>query len=153
MNQPEGRIRPILQVPDERLQVVCDRVEDPTSPEIQQLAVDLLATLASTEFGGGLAAPQIGSPLRVVVGEKKFFGVEVLINPEIIKGKDRGPSSESCYSLDEAGTCVTVQRFEQVRFRATTIDGRRIKKHLRGLAARMLQHEIDHLDGKTIDTL
>ncbi|NMB92134.1 MAG: peptide deformylase, partial [Parcubacteria group bacterium] len=95
--------------------------------------------------GVGLAAPQIGIPLRVITCEidDKFYA---FINPEIIKTSGKNISmEEGCLSLPD--TYGEVIRPEKIAFRALNADGKKIKIKAFGLLSRVIQHEIDHLDG------
>ena len=98
----------------------------------------------------GLAAVQLGENIRFI-GVK--FGMENLfiINPEIIKNsEDIIASNEGCLSLDSS-LVITVPRYRRVKVRGTTLDGRSISWKGRDLFGRVLQHEIDHLDGVLIN--
>ena len=149
----DPNILPVLQVPDPRLRTVADPVESIHDEEVKQAIANLRATSKSLRFGGGLAAPQLGIPLRIVFIDKSVLGHEVLINPTF-KPRPGGSAvaDEACYSVDNADRSIKVRRFVHGRLYATLPNGRRIKRHVRGFAARMVQHEIDHLDGITIDT-
>lgn len=95
--------------------------------------------------GIGLAAIQIGNPLRVVVCEvnDKIYS---LINPEIIKLSSKtSVLEEGCLSLPNF--YGEVERPEKIIVKATNLEGKKIKLKAFGLLARVLQHEIDHLDG------
>jgi peptide deformylase len=133
------------------------------SPELAGLIAALEAGLA--EAGGvGLAAPQIGVPLRVVlvqdppqflarVPEARLAELErtpvepyVLINPEIERvGDERRTFFEGCLSVD--GYCGLVERTRTVRVRWLDPAGGRHEEVRHGWHARILQHEVDHLDG------
>lgn len=101
----------------------------------------------------GLAAPQVGWKKRVIlvdmgITQKKGLGsLEVLINPEILKSSDEqalGP--EGCYSVDSKLVGM-VKRAKSVNVRAFNQQGELFTKQYSGFTARILQHEIDHLDG------
>jgi peptide deformylase len=95
--------------------------------------------------GIGLAAIQIGNPLRVVVCEinDKIYS---LINPEITKLSSKtSVLEEGCLSLPNF--YGEVERSEKIIVKATNLEGKKIKLKAFGLLARVLQHEIDHLDG------
>jgi peptide deformylase len=116
--------------------------------ETQRLIDDMAETMFAAP-GVGLAAPQVGVPKRVVVirsledpEEKDFF---VLINPEIIR-KDGGElSEEGCLSIPEMR--MEVSRPEKVVIKALDRQGKPFEMEGLGLMARILQHEIDHLNG------
>jgi peptide deformylase len=95
--------------------------------------------------GIGLAAIQAGNPLRIVVCEvnDKIYS---LINPEIVKlSSETSVLEEGCLSLPNF--YGEVERPEKITVKATNLDGKKIKLKAFGLLARVLQHEIDHLDG------
>ena len=103
--------------------------------------------------GVGLAAPQIGVPLRVIVfdpGKREGGGKpQVLINPELVSGEGEVCETEGCLSVP--GRACDVPRYEKVTVRGLDRKGHRVKiKEATGLLARVLQHEIDHLDGMLI---
>lgn len=95
--------------------------------------------------GIGLAAVQTGNPLRIVICEvnDKIYS---LVNPEIIKSSSKTSIlEEGCLSLPD--TFGEVERPEKIVVKAINLDGKKIKIKAFGLLARVLQHEIDHLDG------
>jgi peptide deformylase len=116
--------------------------------EIQRLIDDMAETMFAAP-GVGLAAPQVGVPKRVVVirsledpEEKDFF---VLINPEIIAKEGGEWSEEGCLSVPEMP--MEVPRSEKVVVKALDRRGKPFEMEGLGLMARILQHEIDHLNG------
>lgn len=98
--------------------------------------------------GFALSAPQIGVPLRVFVAEG---WPDPFVNPEITRhSNERAWSQEGCLSVLPFGKTYTVRRWQTCRTVAANLAGeQRTRKH-RGLDARIVQHEIDHLDGITI---
>ena len=99
--------------------------------------------------GIGLAAPQVGKNLRMLVfdlgapeGEPR---PHCLINPEIVDREGSAVDEEGCLSLP--GIRANVRRSERILLRAWTLDEKEVEWDARGLLARMLQHEVDHLDG------
>jgi peptide deformylase len=97
--------------------------------------------------GIGLAAPQIGQSIQLIVvdiGE----GLYKLINPKIFKRQGRQSISEGCLSLP--GVCIKVKRAKAVWVQALDENGRAIEIQAKNLLACVLQHEIDHLKGKLI---
>jgi peptide deformylase len=95
--------------------------------------------------GVGLAAPQIGHNLRIIICEldDKFYA---FVNPEIIKISQKNVvMEEGCLSLPD--TYGEVLRPDKIILRALNPDGKKIKLKAFGLLARVIQHEIDHLDG------
>jgi len=120
-------------------------------PEIKKLAADMAETVASYgsdhEAGVALAAIQVGVPLRMTViknEDGKFF---TLINPEIVKGsKEEVTEVEGCMSVPKKYS--NIKRATKVKVRGIDLSGRKIEIKAEGLLARVLQHEIDHMNGK-----
>ncbi len=133
-------------------------VADPRAPEIHQLIGDMIDTMDDAP-GIGLAAPQVHTPLRIVVfrvppGREAEVDVEddvgvpltVLINPEIEALSDElATGVEGCLSLP--GMIGRVPRHTHIRYRALAPDGGVIERTATGFHARVVQHECDHLDG------
>jgi peptide deformylase len=147
----------VLTVPDERLKIVSQPVEEIT-PEVKQIIRDLLDTLRKNERPGvGLAAPQIGKNLRIIVLETDGYQREngdlvdviprtVLINPVIKKySNEKVEIEEGCLSVPNLLGPVT--RPKKIRVEATDENGKKICINTAGFLARVLQHEIDHLNG------
>ncbi|WP_041081959.1 peptide deformylase [Thermotoga profunda] len=110
---------------------------------IKALVKDLFETMYATD-GIGLAAPQIGVPLRIFVmddGTPKTF-----INPAIVfKSAETNIAEEGCLSVPEV--FENVERSNEIVIRYTDLDGNEIEERLSGYSARVAQHEYDHLDG------
>ncbi len=119
-------------------------VEDPTAPEVRQLILDMAETLA--DAGGiGLAAPQVHQALRLFLW-REGQDLRVLMNPEITPlGEARARAWEGCLSIP--GLRGEVERPARVAWRGLDHEGRPVEGEAEGLAARVLQHENDHLDG------
>lgn len=113
------------------------------SRQVQQLIDDMLATMKAAH-GLGLAAPQVGEGLRVVVAQVEDRTV-ALVDPEIVEAEGEEIASEACLSIP--GVVGDVPRATAIRVRGRTRRGRRVTVAAEGLLARVLQHEIDHLDG------
>jgi len=106
----------------------------------------------------GMAAPQIGEALRIFVTEvtkTKFRtpleldGLRVFINPRIVElSKSRSADYEGCGSVADAGIFAKVTRPMSVVVEALDKEGKKFRLKARGLLARIVQHEMDHLDGK-----
>lgn len=113
------------------------------TPNILKLLGNMMDTLRDAN-GLGLAAPQIGVPKRVIVVEA---GDEVLqlINPVILRREGEETDYEGCLSVP--GTVGEVTRAAKVLVRALDRDGKTVELERAGLVARVLQHEIDHLEG------
>lgn len=147
-------IRPILRMGDPRLLRPSSPVEAFGTPELKSLLTDLFDTMRDAN-GAGLAAPQIGVGLRVVV-----FGFDsnprypdapqvpptVLVNPVIEPlGPELEDGWEGCLSVP--GMRGMVPRFARIRYRGSDADGVPIERDVDGFHARVVQHECDHLDG------
>jgi peptide deformylase len=115
------------------------------TPEVRRLAHDMIDTMYD-EVGIGLAAPQIGASIRLlVVGDEEGRGAQVLVNPVITAQGGTVTAEEGCLSLP--GIFADVKRSEWVTLESQDLEGRPIVMTARGLRARVFQHEIDHLDG------
>jgi peptide deformylase len=98
------------------------------------------------EVGIGLAAPQVGVSVRVmVVSDEHNRGVQALVNPVISAQGGSVKAEEGCLSLP--GIFAPVTRAEWVTLDAQDLEGQPVSLTARGLRARVFQHEIDHLDG------
>jgi peptide deformylase len=121
-------------------------------PEIQRLIDDMVATMRDAE-GIGLAAPQIHESVRIVVAmeladraQRDAALLHVLVNPELtLLGEADEPAFEGCLSIP--GLRGRVPRHGRVRYRALDREGCPVEGLAGGLFARVLQHEVDHLDG------
>lgn len=111
---------------------------------VRGLIDDMIETMRAYS-GVGLAAPQIGVPLRVVVIEIPEEEVITLINPEIIKKKGERIIEEGCLSLP--GYKGEVKRSQTVKVKGQDRQGREIRLKAEELLAQALEHEIDHLNG------
>ena len=147
-------IRDVLRMGDPRLWQVSAPVARFPSPELDALLADLRDTMAA-QNGAGLAAPQIGVPLRVVI-----FGVESnprypdaepvpyteLVNPVLTPLTDEMEEGwEGCLSVP--GLRGVVPRYTRLRYEGFDPSGQRIVRDVDGFHARVVQHECDHLDG------
>lgn len=130
-----------------------------TSGKMQQFIADMRHTLTSKKLGIGLAAPQVGQSLALVVicirptelrPKLKPFDL-VLINPEIIGRTGRKkPLWEGCISSGpggKAGLFAKVQRYTEVKLKYYDEAAKLHHKTFKGLPAQVVQHEVDHLDG------
>jgi peptide deformylase len=121
------------------------RPVDAVTPEIRRLVADMTDTMYD-EVGIGLAAPQVGHSLRLmVVGDEEGRGVQALVNPVITESGGSVTAEEGCLSLP--GIFADVTRAQWVKLEAQDLDGMPVSLTARGLRARVFQHEIDHLDG------
>ena len=118
------------------------------TPEIQQIIDDMIKTMYAAP-GVGLAAPQIGVPLRIFVADisvgRDPAGLYVFVNPEFVDRDGMQLEEEGCLSLP--GFNATVARPSRAVVRALDRTGKERVIEGTGLLARALQHEIDHLDG------
>lgn len=148
----QGLVRPIVLHPDPVLLQRCAPAGYLTGPELRQLGADLLATMYHAE-GRGLAAPQLGVLRRAFVmdaGWKRGAAEPlVLLDPEIIAR--HGPleeAEERCLSIPDRP--VRVVRAARIEIRWFDLDGQVQRREMTGDAARIAQHEADHLDGRLI---
>jgi peptide deformylase len=148
-------VRPILKMGDPRLLQPAEPVRDFASPELKTLIEDMFDTMASAG-GVGLAAPQIGVGLQVVI-----FGFErserypdaapvpttILVNPVItpLGDEDREEDWEGCLSVP--GLRGMVPRATRIRYTGLRRAGEPIDRAVEGFHARVVQHECDHLTG------
>ena len=129
---------------DPVLKQVCEPVER-IDKKLRRLLDDMAETMYASE-GVGLAAPQVGIPIRMAVidvDKKKLYD---LINPVITEREGTVVDQEGCLSFP--GIFGDVERAEKVKVEYTNRYGKRRFVEAEGLLARCLQHEIDHLDGK-----
>ncbi len=106
--------------------------------------VDDMFETMQAHRGAGLAAPQLGRPWRVIVadtGSERF----ALVNPEVVRASGAAVAEEGCLSLPN--WYGPVERATDVTVKGLGLDGTSVRRRLRGLAARVVLHEIDHLDG------
>jgi peptide deformylase len=135
-------IREIVVVEDPRLRVKCPRVPK-VDDSIRQLIDDMVDTMRDAP-GIGLAAPQVGVLLRVIVCEVDE-SLHVLVNPEIVRSEGEELGIEGCLSIP--GYVGDVKRASRVTVKGKNRNGKDIRVKAEGLLARCLQHEIDHVDG------
>jgi peptide deformylase len=136
----------IVQIPDPILNKKTEPVKEVT-PEILQLIKDMVETCKKAK-GIGLAAPQIGKSIRLCIINLEHAGLPAfaLINPKIIKSSWRKVElEEGCLSIP--GVFGMVKRPEKITVKALAIDGTQNVFDTDGLMARVIQHELDHLDG------
>ncbi len=111
---------------------------------IQKLIDDMIDTMRANS-GVGLAAPQVGVPLRIVVIEMPGEEVITLINPQIVKRQGERVVDEACLSVP--GYQGEINRSVMVKVKAQDRQGKEIRIKGEGLLAQALEHETDHLDG------
>ena len=147
-------VKPVLRMGDPRLLEPSRPVERLDTPELHELIADMQDTMKA-QNGAGLAAPQIGVGLQVVI-----FGVErnprypdaeevphtVLVNPVIEPaGREMEEGWEGCLSVP--GMRGLVPRYRRLRYRGFDQYGKPIDRTVSDFHARVVQHECDHLDG------
>jgi peptide deformylase len=136
-------VRPIVMLGDARLRLKGETV-DSFGRSLHTLLDDLTATMRDAP-GVGLAAPQLGEPLRACVVEVENRLYE-LVNPQIVRTDGDDRDLEGCLSIP--GYVAYVTRHERVWVVAQNRTGKKYKVSGSGLLGRALQHELDHLDGK-----
>ncbi|HWP31921.1 MAG TPA: peptide deformylase [Fimbriimonadales bacterium] len=135
--------RPVVKYPAEVLRKKAAPVEQ-VDKKIKKL-IQRMTEVVEQANGIGLAAPQIGESLRVIVIAIPDKPIQALINPEILKAEGEAVGVEGCLSLP--GLYGEVKRAERVEVSYLSPEGRLIRTQMEDLAARVVQHEIDHLDG------
>jgi peptide deformylase len=147
-------IREVLKMGDPRLLAVAEPVRDFGSPEMEGLLADMRDTMQHLN-GAGLAAPQIGVGLRVVIFGMDFnprypdaspVPYTVLINPVLTPLTDVVEDGwEGCLSVP--GMRGVVPRYRDLRYTGVDAAGQPIDRNVSDFHARVVQHEVDHLDG------
>lgn len=132
---------PVLRTPAERIEVF----DDALVAEAQEMV-----RIMDEGRGVGLAAPQLGRLRRLIVVQPyEDQPAHALVNPEIIgRGDDEEVATEGCLSIGEVN--VEVSRALEIRIRAQDLGGNEFEADVEGFAARVIQHEVDHLDGVLI---
>ncbi len=142
-------LREVLKFPEKRLRKVSLPIAE-ISDEVRALADDMLEVIYD-EPGIGLAAPQVGEAIRLIVVDTEWTqeGAErhplVLVNPEIHDPEGTILWTEGCLSVPDFE--AEVERAERVRLRARDLDWNEVEIEASGLQAVCFQHEVDHLDG------
>lgn len=120
--------------------------------KIAELVDKMTYTIHHTYSAIGLAAPQVGESLQLSVidlsmGENKDDLV-LLINPEILEAEGKEAGDEGCLSFP--GISLNINRSSRIFLKTLDINGKEIKREIEGFMARVIQHEIDHLEGRLI---
>ena len=142
-------LREVLKFPDKRLREMSAPIEEVTD-EIRQLTVDMLDVMYD-EPGIGLAAPQLGETVRLIVIDTEWTADDternplVLVNPKIVAREGKISWTEGCLSVPDFE--AEVERSAFVRLEATDLEGAKVSIDATELQAVCVQHEIDHLDG------
>jgi len=148
---------PIVRAGHPVLRQTAQPVDDPTDPQLKRLVEDMVETMEKAG-GVGLAAPQVGVPLRLVIfmvpevragqdPEDTPLPLGALLNPVITPlGDDMVEGWEGCLSLP--GLRGVVPRAQRIRYTGVDLDGQPVDRTVSGFHARVVQHECDHLDGR-----
>jgi peptide deformylase len=142
-------LRHVLQFPDPRLKKVSEPISEVTD-EIRELARDLCDVMYD-EPGIGLAAPQVGEAIRMIVVDTEWTEEDgernplILINPEIVEREGKITWTEGCLSVPDF--TADVERAARVKLKALDLDLNAVEIEAEELQAVCFQHEIDHLDG------
>jgi len=146
-------IKEIIKYSNPVLRKKCQEVKEVTE-EIRNLGLDMIESMTESQ-GIGLAAPQVGELKRVIVvhpikerslEEKSKEKPQIFINPKIIKkSRETIIDEEGCLSFPEL--FLKIKRAKEVKIEALNERGEKIRVQAEGLPARIIQHEIDHLDG------
>jgi peptide deformylase len=133
-------------------------VSAPLNKESKEAIQTLIDSFTERDDASGLAAPQIGITKRIIAFRVKGFGekgkvkpddFEVLVNPRITQARgEKVMMAEGCLSCPEIQ--VEIDRFPEIKVRALNVKGEKISKRYLDYVARIIQHEIDHLEGKLI---
>jgi peptide deformylase len=142
-------LREVLQFPDPRLKRISEPITEVTDA-LRELANDMCEVMYD-EPGIGLAAPQVGEAVRLIVVDTEWTedGQErsplVVVNPELSDPEGRVTWNEGCLSVPDYN--ADVERAAQITLRGHDLDGNPIEERADGLRAVCFQHEVDHLDG------
>jgi len=130
-------------------------IREAVSPRVKNFTARMVKTMRHAQ-GVGLAANQVGDPRRILVMEcrgnsrypnRPSFPLQTYFNARIVgRSKKTIHDWEGCLSIP--GYRGRVPRAQSVTFEALTLEGKKVRRTVRGFEARVLQHEVDHLDGK-----
>lgn len=139
--------RELILYPSSNLEITCEKVTDPS--EWDDLR-ELMAQLLYEKNGIGLAAPQLGESIQLFLlrlhPDRRLH--EAYFNPEIKSIIESEPVIEGCLSFPNIE--VEIERPTHLTFSALTPGGEKVERTVKGLQAQCVQHEIDHLRGKTL---
>ena len=146
-------VRSIVRFPDPRLRQRSAEVGE-VGEDVRQLVTDMVETMVASN-GAGLAAIQVGEPVRLFIVDGHVAGgaedapPKVFINPEIVETSDEAQTGdEGCLSFPDI--FVPVKRGMRAKVRAQDLEGNVFEAEGEGLYARALQHETDHLNGRLL---
>ena len=137
----------IVIFPDKSLRNACKKVEDFNDPRLRPFADSLTSFIERNRDAVGLSAPQVRSCLRIFAFKDDDRTI-LAINPEITRSKGSDSRLEGCLSLP--GVFKRVERSIRIKVLFQDLTGTFKAIKLNGLAARVFQHELDHLNGKLI---
>ncbi len=143
-------ILPIIKYPSKILRTKTRKVSFPLAAPVKKLVRDMYDTVKKAE-GIGLAAPQVGHDLAIIVVELESMGLPpfALINPEVLESsRKKTAMEEGCLSIPKVFGMVS--RPEKIKFRGYNVEGQEIVAEADGMLAKVLQHEIDHTNGVLI---
>jgi peptide deformylase len=141
------------------LRTPCKEAPAPFDAATQKTIRELAETFLASDDAAGLAAPQIGIGLRIIAFRNRGFDekdpdrkredYEILVNPRITQLRGEPClAEEGCLSCPEIR--VEISRHPEIKVRALDMTGKKVNKRYLDFAARVVQHEMDHLDGKLI---
>ncbi len=135
----------IYTYPDDILRKKCLSVDNISSDEIG-LIEDMIETMFANK-GVGLAASQVGVLKRIIIASPSASrdNLYVFINPVIVKGEGKVAGEEGCLSLP--GTDGEVERYKYIYVKSLNSEGKEVEFEAKDFFARIIQHEIDHLNG------
>jgi peptide deformylase len=138
----------IVRYPDPRLREACAAI-DQVNDDVRDLAAKMFSLMFASN-GVGLAAPQVGVPVRLFIASPTFSPADchVYINPRIVSGEGTANEEEGCLSFP--GIFCKVKRNREVTVEAMDLYGKVRQQTCRDLHARILQHEYDHLVGQLL---
>jgi peptide deformylase len=144
-------ILPVLKYPHSILRTKSESVAD-LNQEVRRIISDMIETMYASPGCVGVAAPQVGYPLRIFVidvsrkiGPKKNYGLLALINPIIVYAEEEKITREGCLSIPDF--LGNVRRARRVIVRGLNAEGEKVEILSQGLEAVAVQHEVDHLNG------
>ena len=139
----------ILTEPNHLLQMPSQSVEFPLSKDVKKLAIEILEYVKMNKGAAGLAAPQVGYSLRIFAAKDDNKITTLMINPHVVMtSKDSVHANEGCLSIP--GKLYDVPRSSLVTLRYQDLKGKYHEVRVKGWYSRVLQHELDHLDGVLI---